>query len=68
MTEKTTLTLSRYPGESIAIGDDIVVIIQKVKSGKQVRISIMAPREIKIQRSINLTVDERLAYEKLYAE
>ena len=38
------LTLTRKPGESIMIGDDIEIVIKEMK-GKQVRIGIRAPRD-----------------------
>ena len=43
------LTLTRKVGESIRIGDDIVVIVKEIK-GKQVRIGIDAPRDVYVCR------------------
>ena len=43
------LTLSRKPGESIRIGNDILVIVQEVR-GKVVKISIDAPEDMTIYR------------------
>lgn len=43
------LVLTRKLGESIAIDDDIKIVIVQVK-GKQVRIGIEAPRDTKIHR------------------
>ena len=43
------LTLTRKLGESIRIGDDIVVIVKEIK-GKQVRIGIEAPRDVYVCR------------------
>lgn len=43
------LTLTRKVGESICIGDDIRVVIKEIK-GKQVRLGIIAPREIYVCR------------------
>jgi carbon storage regulator len=43
------LTLTRKIGESIRIGDDIVVVIKEIK-GKQVRIGIEAPRDVYVCR------------------
>jgi carbon storage regulator len=43
------LNLSRRVGESILIGDDIVITILAVK-GKQVRIGLSAPAGISIMR------------------
>ena len=43
------LVLTRKPGESIFIGDDIEVTITKV-NGRQVHIGIAAPRSMNIRR------------------
>ena len=43
------LALTRRPGESITIGDDIVVTIVAV-SGGQVRLGISAPRNVQVLR------------------
>ncbi len=43
------LTLTRKMGESICIGDDIKVVVKEVK-GKQVRLGIVAPREVYVCR------------------
>jgi carbon storage regulator len=43
------LTLTRKIGESIRIGDNIVVIVKEIK-GKQVRLGIEAPRDIYVCR------------------
>ncbi len=43
------LTLTRKLGESIRIGDDIVVIVKEIK-GKQVRLGIEAPRDVYVCR------------------
>lgn len=43
------LILTRKPGESILIGDDISVTVLMVK-GNQVRIGINAPRDIIVVR------------------
>ena len=43
------LILSRRPGESITIGDDIVVTVVSV-SGNQIRLGISAPREVRVLR------------------
>lgn len=48
------LTLSRRSGESIHIGDEIVIHIHRSK-GSQVRISIDAPKCIRIVRSELIT-------------
>jgi carbon storage regulator len=44
------LVLQRHPGESIRIGDDVEVHILTV-SRNQVKIGIVAPREIEVYRS-----------------
>ncbi|HCO43439.1 MAG TPA: carbon storage regulator [Gammaproteobacteria bacterium] len=43
------LTLTRYPGQRIMIGDDIIVQISQVR-GRNVRVDILAPREIPVHR------------------
>ena len=43
------LTLTRKIGESVCIGDDIKVVVKEVK-GKQVRLGIIAPRDIYVCR------------------
>jgi len=43
------LVLTRKIGESIAIDDDIKIVVVSVK-GKQVRLGIEAPRDTKIHR------------------
>ena len=43
------LVLSRRPGESVAIGNDIVITVVAL-SGNQVRIGIEAPREVRVLR------------------
>ena len=43
------LVLTRKPGERIVIGDDIVVTIAEIR-GEHVRVTIDAPKEIKIYR------------------
>lgn len=43
------LVLSRRPGESIVIGNQVVVTIIEVK-GDQVRVGIDAPREVQVHR------------------
>ncbi len=43
------LVLTRRPGESILIGDDIEVRIIKIQ-GNQARIGIAAPRDVNIRR------------------
>jgi carbon storage regulator len=43
------LVLTRRPGESVTIGDEIVVTVVAV-SGNQVRVGITAPRSVQILR------------------
>ena len=43
------LILSRRPGESVTLGDDIVVTVVSV-NGNQVRLGINAPRELRVLR------------------
>ena len=44
------LVLSRKPGESIKLGEEIEVVIVAVE-GQRVRIGIKAPREVRILRT-----------------
>lgn len=44
------LVLSRGPGESLVIGDDIVIHVVKVERGK-VRLGIMAPNHVPVDRA-----------------
>lgn len=44
------LILTRNIGESIVIGDDVVVRVLSVK-GNQVRIGVDAPRSVSVHRS-----------------
>jgi len=43
------LVLTRRPGESITIGDEVVITVVAV-SGSQVRVGITAPRSVQILR------------------
>lgn len=43
------LILTRRPGESIKIGDDITVTVREVK-GREVRIAFEAPPHVKVWR------------------
>lgn len=43
------LVLSRKPGESVTIGDEVRITVLSI-SGKQVRIGIEAPAEIAVHR------------------
>ncbi|MCL2539706.1 MAG: carbon storage regulator CsrA [Oscillospiraceae bacterium] len=44
------LVLTRKPGESFFIGDEVKITVQSIR-GDGVRIAIDAPREVKILRS-----------------
>lgn len=44
------LALARRPGESIAIGPDIVVTVTKIEHSK-VRLAIEAPAHVRIMRT-----------------
>ena len=44
------LVLSRRPGESVVIGDDVTVTVLEVR-GDVVRIGIDAPRSVKVHRA-----------------
>jgi carbon storage regulator len=45
------LAVSRYFGQGVMIGDDIEVVVSKVRpSDTQIRLVIRAPREIRILR------------------
>lgn len=43
------LILTRKPGESIRIGDDIVIYVKSI-SGKTVRLGITAPQSVPVYR------------------
>ena len=43
------LTLTRKIGESVCIGDEIRIVVKEIK-GKQVRLGIVAPRDIYVCR------------------
>ena len=44
------LVLTRKAGESIVLGDDIVVTVLEIRGG-QVRLGVEAPRDISVHRS-----------------
>ncbi len=53
------LVLTRKLGESIAIDDDIKIVVVSIK-GRQVRLGIEAPRDTKIHREeIYLAIQEQ---------
>lgn len=43
------LVLSRRPGESIMVGNDVTITVIEVR-GDQIRIGIDAPREVQVHR------------------
>jgi carbon storage regulator len=43
------LILSRRPGESLTIGDDITITVVSI-NGNQIRLGINAPREVRVLR------------------
>jgi carbon storage regulator len=43
------LVLSRKLGESIVIGDDVVITVQQLRNG-QVRLGVQAPRSVPVLR------------------
>jgi carbon storage regulator len=43
------LILSRRPGESLAIGDEITITVVGI-NGNQIRLGITAPREVRVLR------------------
>jgi len=47
--EVVMLVLSRKPGESVTIGDEVRITVLSI-SGKQVRIGIEAPSDIAVHR------------------
>ncbi len=57
------LILTRKPGESITIGDDIKVVVLEIK-GRQVKIGIDAPSHIPVHR---MEVYKRIQEENLRA-
>lgn len=57
------LSLNRRVGESIIIGDDIVVTILRVK-GSQIYVGINAPKEVSIHRE---EIYHRIQCEKIAA-
>jgi carbon storage regulator len=53
------LILTRKLGETIAIGDDIVIVIADI-NGAQVRIGVDAPRHVAVLRQELMEPPERL--------
>lgn len=58
------LSLTRYPGERIIIGDNIIVQVTRVK-GRCVQLDIHAPREIEVHRE---EVYERIKAEREHGQ
>jgi carbon storage regulator len=54
------LILSRKPGETIVIGDDIKIVVLGIE-GRQVRIGIDAPKEVSVHRE---EIYEKIQVEK----
>jgi len=54
------LVLSRKPGESVTIGDEVRITVLSI-SGKQVRIGIEAPSDIAVHRE---EIYKKIANEK----
>jgi carbon storage regulator len=55
------LIFTRYPGESIVIGDNIKIKLLSDSKGNQVRLGIDAPRDIPVHRE---EIYERIREEK----
>ncbi len=54
------LVISRKVGERVQIGDDIFVDVARI-TGKQVRLAIQAPRNIRIKRENNKDKQDELS-------
>lgn len=61
------LALSRFKGESIKIGDDIVVQIVDIKNDK-VRIAIEAPQDVSVHRQEVYDAIQREQQLKIHSE
>jgi len=53
------LVLTRKPGESILIGEDIRVTVIEIRAGKQVRLGIEVPPKTLILREDGKKLSER---------
>lgn len=56
------LVLSRKPGESITIGDEVVVTVLEVR-GRHVRLGMVAPKHVNIRRDNASAAPQRAAEE-----
>ena len=57
------LVLTRKAGESIVVGDEIVVTVLEIRGG-QVRLGVEAPRDVSVYRSeVQAQVDDGVAGE-----
>jgi len=56
------LSLTRKEGQSLHVGDDVVITIERVE-GKKVKVSIKAPCSVKILRSelVDFTVVDEIS-------
>ena len=54
------LSLKRYEGESIQIGSDVLVKLVAIMPGRQARLGIVAPRDVRIARTEIVQVDDSL--------
>lgn len=52
------LVLSRKVGESISIGDDVVVTVLRI-TGTEIRLGVEAPRDVAINRRERLADEEK---------
>ncbi len=58
MTQQSRLVLSRKAGESIQIGDDIIIDVQPdPQRPKYIKVGICAPRNVRIMRTELLQED-----------
>lgn len=61
MTQQSRLVLSRKAGETIHIGDDIIIDVQPdPQRPKYIKVGIVAPRSVKIMRTELLNASPRV--------